>query len=142
MGGIIHWFTKNHVAANFLMLALLIAGFSTWFGLKKEVFPETQLDIISVQVAYPNATASEVEKGVLVLLEDAVADVEGLERYSSSASEGAGALTIEVALGYQLRDVMDDVKTAVDAITNFPENIESPISVSYTHLTLPTTSRV
>jgi len=65
MGKVIKWFSENHVAANFLMLLVLIAGISTWFTLKKEIFPETSLDAVIVQVPYPNATAEEVETGVL-----------------------------------------------------------------------------
>ncbi|MFT5881743.1 MAG: multidrug efflux pump subunit AcrB [Crocinitomicaceae bacterium] len=127
MGGVIKWFSRNHVAGNFLMLVVLVAGISTWFKLKKEVFPEMSLDAVMVSVPFPNATPEEVEDGILLPLEDAIADVDGIKRYTSTATEGRGGLTVEVETGYDVRNVMDDVKGRVDAISNFPENSEKPI---------------
>ena len=127
MGGMIKWFSRNHVAGNFLMLVVLVAGVSTWFKLKKEVFPETSLDAVIVSVPFPNATPEEVEDGILLPLEDAIADVDGVKRYSSTATEGLGAITVEVETGYDVRSVMDDVKSRVDAVSIFPEQAEKPI---------------
>lgn len=127
MGGMIKWFSRNHVAGNFLMLVVLVAGISTWIKLKKEVFPETSLNAVIVSVPFPNATPEEVEDGILLPLEDAIADVDGVKRYSSTATEGRGGITVEVETGYDVRSVMDDVKSRVDAISVFPEQAEKPI---------------
>lgn len=127
MGKVIKWFSENHVTANFVMLLVLLAGFTTWFKLKKEIFPEMSLDAVIVQVPYPNATAEEVETGVVLKLEDAVSDLDGIKRYSSTSTENMGAMTVEVETGYDVRSVMDDVKSAVDGISEFPENAEKPI---------------
>ena len=127
MRKMIKWFSENHVAANFLMLLVLLAGFTTWFKLKKEIFPETSLDAVIVQVPYPNATAEEVETGVVLKLEDAISDLDGIKRYSSTSTESMGAMTVEVDSGYDVRAVMDDVKSAVDGISEFPENAEKAI---------------
>lgn len=126
MGKVIKWFSENHVSANFLMLVVLLAGFTTWFKLKKEIFPETALDAFLVQVPYPNATAEEVESGVILKLEDSIADIDGIKSYSSTSSENLGVMIVEVDTGYDVRSLMDDVKGAVDSITEFPENAEKP----------------
>ncbi|SHJ18675.1 Multidrug efflux pump subunit AcrB [Rubritalea squalenifaciens DSM 18772] len=123
----IRWFSRNHVAANFLMLLVMVAGIWTWFQLRKEVFPETSLDAVTVNVPFPNATPEEVEDGILLLIEDVIADINGVKRYTSTATEGMGAVTIEVETGYDVREVMDDVKSKVDGITNFPEEAEEPV---------------
>ena len=122
----IYWFSKNHVAANFLLVAVMIMGLSTWGDLKKEIFPETSVDVVLVRIPYPNATPEEVERGVCVPVEEAVEDVDGVDRIKSTSSQGMGTVAIEVKSGYRVRDVMDDVKTRVDAITNFPEEAETP----------------
>ena len=122
----IYWFSKNHVAANFLMAAVMIMGLSTWGDLKKEIFPETSVDVVLVRIPYPNATPEEVERGVCVPVEEAVEDVDGVDRIKSTSAQGMGTVAIEVKSGYRVRDVMDDVKTRVDAITNFPEEAETP----------------
>ncbi len=123
----IYWFTRNHVAANFLMVILIIWGAFTWPKLKKEIFPETSLDTIAVQVPYPNATPDEVEKGIVIPIEEAIQDVDGIERIRSTAALGMGVVTVEVANGYAVRNVMDDVKTRVDAIQNLAEDAEEPV---------------
>lgn len=127
MDKLIDWFIRNHVAANFLMAIVVVLGFMTWGKLKKEIFPETSIDTILVTVPYPNATPSEVESGIIVPIEEAIQDVNGIERIRSTASQNVGSVTIEVAAGFVLRNVMDDVKTRVDAITNFAEEAEEPV---------------
>jgi multidrug efflux pump subunit AcrB len=123
----IEWFSRNHVAGNFLMLAVMLAGFTTWFTLKKEIFPETSIDALVVRIPYPNATPEEVERGVCVPVEEAVADLAGIKKLRSSSSQNVGVVTVEVETGHDVRDVMSDVKSRVDAIDNFPEEAEKPV---------------
>lgn len=120
----IKWFSKNHVAANFLMLAVLLVGFTTWYTLRKEIFPETSFDAVVITVPYPNATPDEVESGVIVPIEEAIEEVEGIKRITSTSARNIGTVTVEVETGYEVRNVMDDVKTKVDAIDNLAENAE------------------
>jgi multidrug efflux pump subunit AcrB len=127
MEKVIKWFSGNHVAGNFLMLAVLLAGFSTWFQLRKEVFPETSFDAVVISVPYPNATPEEVTNGVVIPIEEAIADVDGIKRVRSTASRNIAAIVVEVETGYNTRDVMGDVQTKVDAVDNFAENAEEPI---------------
>ena len=123
----IKWFSQNHVAANFLMVLVVMAGFTTWFQLKKEIFPSTAFDAVSIQVPYPNATPDEVASGVIIPIEEAIAEVEGIKRITSNATRNFGTVTAEVETGYETRNVMDDVKSRVDAIDNFAENAERPV---------------
>lgn len=127
MEGAIRWFSRNHVAGNFLMLAILLSGVATWFKLKKEIFPETSIDALTVQVPYPTATPEEVERGVCVPIEEAIADLEGIDKIQSTAAQNMGVVFVEVSTGYDVRDVMDDVKTRVDAIQNLAEEAERPV---------------
>ncbi|MBK1826255.1 efflux RND transporter permease subunit, partial [Haloferula rosea] len=127
MEAAIKWFSKNHVAGNFLMLAILLVGFSTWFQLKKEIFPETSIDAVAVRIPYPNATPEEVERGVCVPVEEAIADLTGIDTIRSTASQNIGTVSVEVETGYDVREVMDDIKSRVDAIDNFPEEAEKPV---------------
>ncbi len=122
----IYWFSRNHVAANLLMIAIMIMGLATWSKLKKEIFPETSIDAVTISIPYPNATPEEVERGVCVPVEEAIQDVDGIDRIKSTAAPGFGSVVVEVASGYSVRNVMDDVKTRVDAIDNFPEEAEQP----------------
>jgi multidrug efflux pump subunit AcrB len=123
----IYWFTRNHVAANLLMVGVIVMGLSTWGTLKKEIFPETSIDAVAVRVPFPTATPEEVERGISVPVEEAIADVDGISRITSTSAPNLGLVVAEVESGYSVRSVMDDIKTRVDAIDNFPEEAEQPV---------------
>ena len=127
MEKIIYWFTRNHVAANLLMIAVMVMGLTTWGKLKKEIFPETSINAVTIQVPFPNATPAEAERGVCVPIEEAIMEVDGIRRLTSTAATNVGVVVAEVENGYDVRNVMDDIKTRVDAIDNFPEEAETPV---------------
>ncbi len=123
----VKWFTRNHVAGNFLMLIVLVAGLATWFKIKKEIFPEIAVDAVLVTLPYPNATPEEAERGVVVPVEEAISDLQGIKKIRSTAAQNIGTVMIEAETGFDVRDLMSDVKSRVDAIENFPEEAETPI---------------
>jgi multidrug efflux pump subunit AcrB len=126
MKSIVEWFSKNHIAANFLMWGLLGLGFLSWFSLRKEIFPDLVLDMVSVRVPYPNAAPEEVEKGICIPIEESVQGLEGIKRVQSIAGESIGNVIFEIEPGYNVRNIMADIKTRVDAIDNFAEQAEKP----------------
>ena len=127
MKGAIEWFARNPVAANLLMVLIVAAGFVTAFAIKKEVFPEFDLDQINITVLYLGASPAEVEEAVCVRIEEAIQGIDGIKKVTSTASEGSGRVNVELALGANKSKVVDDVKSKVDAIDTFPEETEKPI---------------
>jgi multidrug efflux pump subunit AcrB len=127
MVGLIKWFSKNHVAGNFLMLAVILMGLTTWFKLKKEIFPETSVDAFLVRVPYPNAAPEEVERGIILPIEEAIQDLDGIDRITSTAAENYGIVVVQTETSFDVRDVMNDVKSRVDAIENLAEEAETPV---------------
>jgi len=125
--GIIAWFAANHVAANLLMLFIIVAGLISAMTIRKETQPEFELNMISVRVAYLGAAPLEVEEGVVIKVEEAVQDVSGIKRIRSTAREGVGQVTIEVELDADFNEVLSEVKTRVDAISTFPGLTEKPV---------------
>ncbi len=121
------WFAENHVAANLLMFFILLSGLAIGIGIKLEVFPDTQLDKISISVPYPGASPSEVEEGVVRRIEENVAGLEGIKRIDSLAREGAASVTIEVMKGWDNKKLLDEVKSQVDRITTLPAEAEEPV---------------
>jgi len=120
------WFTGNHVAANLLMLFFLVAGIITGLTMKIEVFPEMELDIISISTVYSGASPSEVEGAILRRIEEKVAGLAGIERIDSVAREGVGQITIEVMKDWDVKKLLDEVKSEVDRITTLPDEAEKP----------------
>ena len=127
MNRAIAWFAGNHVAANLMMLFCIIGGIMTALTMKVEVFPETSLDRISITVEYPGASPSEVEESVIRRIEEKVAGLAGVNRINSRAKEGAGTLTLEVLQGWDLRNLLDEVKSEVDRLTTLPDEAEKPV---------------
>ncbi|MEQ3651813.1 MAG: efflux RND transporter permease subunit [Glaciecola sp.] len=125
--GIIAWFTRNSVAANLLMVMIILGGIFGIIRVQKQVFPAFEVNVISVQVPYLGAAPQEVEEGVILKLEEAVKDLEGIKKLTSTAREGVGSLSIEVKDGYDVQTLLDEVKVQVDAIPSFPGNTEKPV---------------
>jgi multidrug efflux pump subunit AcrB len=131
-GGLLGWFASNHVAANLLMFLIISAGLLTIFSMKVEFFPEFSLDLITVTVPYLGASPTDVEEGVVMRVEEAVAAVDGIKRLTSTAGEGAGVVMIEVEEYADAKEVLDDIKAEVDRIITFPEETEKPIIADIT----------
>ncbi len=124
---LIDWFAHNPVAANLVMVLILVGGLLTAFFITHEVFPEVSLDMITVSVEYLGAAPEEVADAVCVRIEEEVEGIEGIKRITSNASEGLALVIIELELGEDVRGVLDDVKARIDAIDTFPEEIEKPV---------------
>jgi len=125
--GIIAWFAANHVAANLLMVFIIVAGLLSSFSIRQQTMPEIELDRVRVQVPYLGAAPEEVEEGVVVKIEEAIQDVPGIAELSSVSREGLGTVTVEVDSSSDLNEVLNEIKTRVDAISTFPALTEKPV---------------
>jgi multidrug efflux pump subunit AcrB len=127
MNGMIEWLARNPVAANLTMVFIIVTGIASTFMVKAEVFPEIDLDRINIQVPYLGAAPEEVEEAVNVRIEEAIQGLEGIKQIQSTAAEGMGTIMVELELGADAREVLDEIKSNVDAITTFPIETEAPI---------------
>lgn len=125
--GLIAWFAGNHVAANLLMWFIIVAGLISVFTIRKQTTPDFELNWIQVRVPYLGAAPLEVEEGVVVKVEEAIQDIQGIVEINSRASEGSGRVTIEVSREVDINEVLTEVKTRVDAISTFPALTEKPV---------------
>jgi len=123
----IAWFVRNHVAANLLMIFIVVSGVISVFSVNSEVFPEFSLDMVSIEVPYLGAAPEEVEEAVSIRIEEAIQGLDGIKQITSTASEGVGMVMVELELGADARKVVDDIKSRVDAIDTFPVETEKPI---------------
>lgn len=124
----IRWFAKNSVAANLLLVAIALGGILALLNfISFEIFPSGQPDTVTVSVSLRGATPEDVELGVAVRVEEAVQDLEGIKQIVSRSVEGSTSVAIEVDPGYEPRQVLDDVKSRVDAINTFPVEAEKPV---------------
>lgn len=125
--GLIAWFARNSVAANLLMLIIVVAGlYSIFFSLRSTMMPEMDLQSIVIGVPFPGSTPEDVEEGIVLKIEQAVEEISGISEITSTADSGYARVKIDVDSDHDVYIVMDEVKVAVDGITTFPEQAEAP----------------
>ena len=125
--GLIAWMARNSVAANLLMLVFLLGGFVMIPRIRQEVFPEFDLDIVTVRTVYPGASPVDIEEGILLAIEESIRSVDGVDRITSTANEGSGTVTAELQLSADGNEVLQDIKSEVDRIVTFPQDAERPV---------------
>ncbi|SMY34240.1 Cobalt-zinc-cadmium resistance protein CzcA [Photobacterium malacitanum] len=125
--GIIAWFTRNHVAANLLMLLVIIGGLFSVKLINKEIFPAFGTNKITISSQYTGAAAANIEQGIIVKIEQAVDDIANIKRVTAIANQGTGVVTLELDNDADVDKVLDQVKQRIDAITTFPAQMEPPL---------------
>jgi multidrug efflux pump subunit AcrB len=118
--------TYNRITPNLLMVALLLGGFFVSGQIKKEVFPEFELDRVTVSVAYPGASPAEVEQGIVLVVEEAVRSLEGIKELTSKAAESRGTVNIELLADIDQQKAYQEIKQEIDRIRTFPDDAEEP----------------
>jgi multidrug efflux pump subunit AcrB len=124
--GIIAWFSSNGVAANLLMMFIILAGIASVLTIKIQIFPEFETRMISVNMAYPGAAPEEIEEAIVVRIEESLQGLIGINRISSVARESMGTVNLEISTEYDVNEILDEVKSRIDAISTFPANVERP----------------
>ncbi len=122
----IQFFAKHPTAANLFMLIFIVMGITSIPSLRRETFPDFSADQAEVRVLYPGATAEDVEQAICQRIEDVVDGISYVEEVQSEAREGVGIVKVEMQEGEDFRQFIEDVKTEVEAIDDFPEQAELP----------------
>lgn len=125
--GPIAWMASHAVAANMLMLICLLGGLLVAGQVKQEIFPEITSDQVVISVTYPGASPEEVEKGIILAIEENIRGLDGIDDVTSLAKEGMGTIQAELLEGADLQKLLNDVKNEIDKITTFPEDSEKPL---------------
>jgi len=123
----IRWFAEHPTAANLSMLAIFLLGVLALPGLQRETFPAISNDKVSIQVVYPGATAGEIEDAICRRIEDALENITDLDEMLCESREGLGKATAVMIEDSDMAQFLNDVKSEIDAIDNFPEQVETPI---------------
>jgi len=124
---LIEWFARNSVAANLLMFILLLGGMYSAVTIKKESQPPFDTSFVTVSMPFLGASPEDVEEGILIKIEEAIQDIEGIKEMVSTGRRGSGSVRVEVKSGYDVPEVMNEIKSRVDSISTFPDNTENPV---------------
>jgi multidrug efflux pump subunit AcrB len=126
MKAIIAWWANNPVAANLLMVGILLAGVLGFVTMEREAFPVFKPNQVNIAVPWPGAAPQEVEEQIIVRIEEALSELDGVYRVYATAFEGAATLEVLTFAGVDINDFVNDVKNAVDTVNSFPRDMENP----------------
>ncbi|NLE38479.1 MAG: efflux RND transporter permease subunit, partial [Pirellulaceae bacterium] len=125
MKSLIRWTITNTPAMNTLMIAILAVGLASLMAMRREVFPEFELDYITITVPYPGASPEEVEEGICQKIEEAVRSRDGIKKIMSTAREGVGIVVLELFSSVpDVQKVLNEIRSDVDRIPSLPELAE------------------
>lgn len=127
MNNLIRWAVRNSPGMNTLMIALLVVGGFCLQSMRREEFPEFELERIVIAVPYPGASPQEVEEGICLKIEEAVRSIDGIKKQVSVAAEGTGSVILELESSVKdVQRVLNEVRSEIDRIPSFPELAEDP----------------
>jgi multidrug efflux pump subunit AcrB len=126
MEKIIGWWANNPVAANLLMVGILLAGLLGFLTMEREAFPVFKPNQAEVSVAWPGAAPQEVEEQIILRIEEALSELDNVYRIYATAYEGFAEIQVLTYAGVEISDFVDDVKNAVDTVNSFPRDMENP----------------
>ena len=125
-GGILSYFTRHRTAANLLLMLLLLAGAYTIPQMRAQFFPDVIVDDIDISVSWDGAGAEDVDTAIVQVLEPALQGVDGVSETSATSREGQASISLEFEPGHDMDRAEEDVKTALDGVSNLPEEAEDP----------------
>ena len=124
--GIIGFFVHHRVAANLVMILMLLAGALGLMRMNIQFFPTFALDIVNVQVVWSGAAAEDIEQGITDPLEQRFRSINGLKKMTSTSAQGVASITLEFEEGTEPIQAVDDVRQQVEEFSNLPADAETP----------------
>ncbi len=126
MKKLIAYFIKNPIYSNAIIIVTAIAGALSLAMMPKSFFPELPPNKVYINVSYPGASPQEIEQGITTRIEESLNGIEGIKEVTSTSSENISRVTVETYEGFNLDEVLQNVKNSVDAIYSFPQGAEKP----------------
>ena len=126
MKKLISYFIKNPIYANAIIIITAIAGLLSLSMMPRSFFPELPPNRVYVNVSYPGASPEEIEAGITTRIEESLNGIEGVKEITSTSSENNSSVNIEIYEGFDIDEVLQNVKNSVDAIYSFPQGAEKP----------------
>ncbi|WP_028765078.1 efflux RND transporter permease subunit [Shewanella colwelliana] len=123
---IIAWFARNSVAANLLMIIIILGGLLTANTIRKQFFPQVEINWVEFSAFYPGAAPQEVEEGITIKVEEALERVQGLKRVITYSNRNSASGYFRIEDSYDPQVVLDEIKSEIDSISSFPDGMERP----------------
>ena len=132
MKKLIAYFIKFPIWANALIVITGIVGLLSLFLMPKSFFPEMNPNRVYIAVSYPGASPKEIEEGITTRIEESLNGIQNVKEITSKSSENVSNITVTGEEGINVDEMLQDVKNAVDGISQFPAGAEKPIVYAQT----------
>ncbi len=123
-GGVIGLFTRHQTAANLLMVLMIVAGAFSLAQLNRQFFPDFGIDRINITVAWPGASAEDVDGNIIQAIEPEVRFIDGVDEVTSTSFEGVGVVSIAFKSGSDMQKALSEIRSAVAQVSTLPEDSE------------------
>jgi multidrug efflux pump subunit AcrB len=125
-GGVISLFVRHPTAANLLMVIMIVAGLFALRQTNTQFFPDFGIDVVSVQVEWPGASAEDIDDNIVQAIEPELRFLDGVKKVRSSSVEGVANISVEFLPSTDIQAALADVETAVGQVKTLPEDSEKP----------------
>ena len=119
-------FAQHKVAANLLMIIMVLVGLLSLSQLNTQFFPTFALDVVTVRIDWRGASAEDVEDSISSRIEQELRVVDYVDKMTSTSSYGISVVTLEFVEGTDMGKALDQVKDQVDQLRNLPSDSEIP----------------
>ncbi|WND01456.1 efflux RND transporter permease subunit [Temperatibacter marinus] len=128
MNGLIAWWARNTVAANLLMLFIIVAGIVGYNKLEREIDPKVNFTGLAINAFWPGASPKEIEEQIVSKIEERLSDLDNVDWIRSESSEGFAGIYVrgDVRNSEVFETTMNEVKSRIDSISSFPRDMEPP----------------
>ena len=127
MERIIAWWVRTPVAANLLMVGIVLAGYLGFLAMEREAFPQVSPNQVEIEVTWPGAAPQEVEEQIIIRIEEALKNIDRLYHVYSTAQENFGRIEVTTFPDVDVNTFLNHVKNAVDSVASLPRDMENPI---------------
>lgn len=127
MNGLITWWARNDVAANLLMIFIVIIGLLSFASLSREAQPSITPFSVNVSVSWPGASPTDVEEQIILRIEEELANLDNVKELAATAREGSAQLTVQMTEGGDFDSFLNEVKARVDGVSNLPQDSFPPV---------------
>jgi multidrug efflux pump subunit AcrB len=122
----IRFFAQHRTAANLLLALMVVCGITAVGKINRQFFPDFGIDIVTVSVSWPGASASDIEQNIIQSIEPELRFLNGVKKIVSTAYEGRASVSIEFHPGHSMQEALSDIESAVGQVSTLPDDAERP----------------
>jgi len=123
----ISFFANHRTAANLLLTLMIVCGLVAITKINRQFFPDFGIDIVTITVPWPGASASDIERNIVQAVEPELRFLNGVKKLTSSSYEGTASIIVEFQAGHNMQEALSDIESTIAQVTTLPEEAEKPI---------------